>query len=70
MLILLIIAAESIGDDFLRRIFASYDAFGSENRNYGNRFEHVPYRTTRTSRPRGRSYKEICRAVSNSFFLV
>lgn len=58
MVIALVVAAEGIGEIFLRRIIASNNVYGSGNRNGGVRFET----TRRTTKARGRTFKDICRA--------
>lgn len=62
LLIASVIVAEGIGETFLRRIYASSNFYNTgNNRNIGK----VNFETTRrTTKARGRSYKEICRAVN------
>jgi hypothetical protein len=61
VVIALAVMAEGIGDVFLRRIFASNNAYGGGNRNSANgRFET----TRKPTKARGRSYKDICRAAN------
>lgn len=62
MVIAFVVLAEGISDVFLRRIFASNNVYGSEKKNSGSgsRFET----TRKPTKARGRSYKDICRAVN------
>lgn len=66
LLIGFLVATEAIGDIFLRRIYASSGLYGSGNKNGGQRNSNINFQTTRkpTKAPRGRSFKEICRAVN------
>lgn len=62
MVITLVVLAEGLGDAFLRRIFASNNVYGGGNKNSVN---GVRFETTRKpTKARGRSYKDICRAVN------
>lgn len=67
LLIASLVATEALSDIFLRRIYASSSLYGSGNKNAGNRNGgNINFQTTRkpTKAPRGRSYKDICRAVN------
>lgn len=66
VLLLVIVAAvstEAIGEIFLKRIYASSNYFNSGNSR--NVPPTVSFETTRRpTKARGRSYKDICRAVN------
>lgn len=62
-----LVVTEGIGDIFLRRIYASSGFYGGGKQNAGQRnAANINFQTTRkpTKAPRGRSYKDICRAVN------
>lgn len=62
VVIALAVMTEGLGEVFLKRILASNNAYGNGYRNTGNvvRFET----TRRPTKARGRSYKDICKAVN------
>lgn len=68
MMFVVVLAVLLIGDSiaapFLQRIYSPY--YGSPHESYGNR--HPTTRRLVTQKPRGRSYKEICRAVNPAPF--
>ncbi|KAG5673470.1 hypothetical protein PVAND_003515 [Polypedilum vanderplanki] len=68
ILICLATCANSLGDAFLRRIFA-INGYSSNNNypntyNNGVSYQNFKYETTKKPKPSGRSFKDICRAAN------
>lgn len=55
---------EAIGDAFLKRIFASNGYSGNSAVSYQNYNYETTTKRVKSEKPRGRSFKEICRAVN------
>lgn len=65
----LLLIGDAIAAPFLQRIYTVNGfsgGYGSPHDSYGNR--HQTTRRLVTQKPRGRSYKEICRAVNPAPF--